>query len=124
MRHIPRPPVKVKSCPLQPLPGQFPRKGGSDSTSSRLAATTAFPSPAQRGKVPKAEGGRPLILILILILKLQSKIKSAPFSPFRAASPALRGKRRHEFQIAATTAFPSPVQRGKVGRQTRKGAGF
>src|SRR5688500_1146255 len=67
----------------------------------------ALPSPAQRGKVPQAEGGR------LLILMIQSKIKSAPSAPSGAASPALRGKRRHEFQIAAPLAVPSPAQQGK-----------
>ena len=54
----------------------------------------------------------------------------SPFGRLRRAAavlpicPRKRGKRQHEFQIAATTAVPSPAKRGKVGRQTRKGAAF
>src|SRR5690606_40986804 len=53
-------------------------------------------SPAQRGKVPKAEGGA---------LDLRAcAAKSAPFSPFGAASPALQGKRQHPLSFPLRSA--------------------
>src|SRR5690606_1439673 len=68
-----------------------------------------------RGKVPKAEGGR----LLTLLLMLQARSRAPPSAPFGAASPAAQGKRQHEFQAPARMAFPSPAKRGKVPKGGR-----
>src|SRR5690606_31324213 len=128
------------ACKSAVLPICPPLRRGSESE-FQLLATTAVPSPAQRGKVAdRPEGGR----LLILILMIQSKIKSAPFSPFGAGAltpsmafalrapsacksavlpicPPLRRGSESEFQLLATTAVPSPAQRGKVADRPEGG---
>src|SRR5690606_23487643 len=109
---------------------------------ARVAAPTTFPSPAKRGKVAdRPEGGR----LLILILMIQSKIKSAPFTPFGAGALtpsmafALRApsacksavlpicpplRRGSESTSRRANGFPFPRAAGEGGRQAGRGQAF
>src|SRR5690606_6654484 len=70
-------PKQNQERPLHPRRGSFPRFAGEATARVPSSSANGFPFPCEAGE--GAEGGRGQLLILILILKLQSKIKSAPF---------------------------------------------
>ena len=79
--------------------------------------------PHARSNAPPSApaGAGALAPSLALALRAAAPCKSAvlPICP-----PALRGKRLQWSRRARMPAVPSPAQRGKVGRQTRKGDAF
>ena len=111
---------KIKSAPFTPIRESFPRKRGKRKHEFKIAASIAVPSPAQRGKVPKAEGGR----LLILILALQGKINSAPFSPIRGSFPRCAGEATARVSGRHVNRCPFPCEAGKVGRRPGRGRAF
>jgi len=89
-------------CPLPPLPGHLPPRSGGRKIrpvrrvkSARLvwqgpcARKRAFPSPAQRGKVPKAEGGAFWRRGKPTSTRLR---RAAPFRPCRGTFPRGAGE--------------------------------
>ena len=77
---------RTKGAPFSP-PGSFPRNAGEAKAVAHVLSRTPTPSfPRLRGKVPKADGA---------LLLGWHRTKSAP-SALRAASPAMRGKRKAE----------------------------
>src|SRR5688500_767867 len=79
---------KIKSSPLHPLRGSFPRKRGKRKQEFHRADNCrSFPRAAGEGGSTDPEGGR----LLTLILMLQARSRAAPFTPFGGASPVNGG---------------------------------
>src|SRR5690606_2278363 len=112
---------KIKSAPFTPS-GSFPRCAGAAKArvSDRLVNGCPFPRAADR-KSTRLNSSH--VKISYVIFSMHKKIKSAPFSPFGAASLAARGQRKHSFPLASSMAVPSPAQRGKVADRP-EGGGF